>query len=140
MYVTKVKKEKKVCSLKCLSQKRRYVENQLSKQTSQEETEEQTKLKERKDVNKKEMTKYQSSNKNIKSQKLFFININKDKSSKTDLKKQIINIRNNKTQYQFYRHLNIIKEYYDNFVLINFTLWMKSINFLIKRKKIGTFL
>lgn len=140
MYVTKVKKEKKVCSLKCLSQKRRYVENQLSKQTSQEETEEQTKLKERKDVNKKEMTKYQLSNKNIKSQKLFFININKDKSSKTDLKKQIINIRNNKTQYQFYRHLNIIKEYYDNFVLINFTLWMKSINFLIKRKKIGTFL
>lgn len=86
------------------------------------------------------MTKYQLSNKNIKSQKLFFININKDKSSKTDLKKQIINIRNNKTQYQFYRHLNIIKEYYDNFVLINFTLWMKSINFLIKRQKIGTFL
>lgn len=86
------------------------------------------------------MTKYQLSNKNIKSQKLFFININKDKSSKTDLKKQIINIRNNKTQYQFYRRLNIIKEYYDNFVLINFTLWMKSINFLIKRKKIGTFL
>lgn len=34
--------------------------------------------------------------------------------------------------YRLYRHLQTIKEYYDNFVLTNFKIWIKYTNFLKK--------
>lgn len=137
-------KKIKMCSFEHLSQ-RRHAENQSSEQIFQKETRTNKAQRKGKEVNNKEKTKNQLNNKYINNRKkqqsqiFIFGKVNKVDKSFTRLIKRkhklsIIKIKRD-YQYRLLRHLKIIKEYYDNFVLVSTTIWLKYTNFLGKKKK-----